>query len=257
MKDRFVTLFGTLGVVLTLLELVLKLFNSRLCSTQGCILISQSVRYTDNIIVLGGLFVFTAILVLNLGKIRNSSLILDQLLSVSLSAEGVFIGYQLFRMKHICLFCISIFSIFVLLALIRLSKKGFSVIWGFVSFGTILFLFYILKPVTSYIPPLNKPLVLIYKQSCPHCEKVISQAKKQKINICTIKADSCESLLKSLNINEVPLLIINNKNEKKIIVGERNILQYFLDKKNIPSNNLYNSVFKDKSDFCTIGEKCK
>ncbi len=257
MKDRFVTFFGALGIILTLLELVLKLFNSRLCSTQGCILISQSVRYTDNIIVIGGLIVFAAILILNIGKIHNSLLILDQILSVSLSAEGVFVGYQFFRMKHICLFCISIFSIFVILALIRLSKKGFYVIWGFVSFGVILFLFYILKPQTPNIPPLNKPLVLIYKQSCPHCEEVITQAKKHKINICTIEADSCASLLKSLNIKEVPLLIINKKNEKKIIVGERNILQYFLNKKNIPSNNLYNSVFKDKKDFCTIGEKCK
>jgi len=257
MKDRLVTIFAAFGVILTLSELILKLFNSRLCTTEGCILISQSVRYSDSIIVIGGLIVFIAILALNVGKIHNSSLMLDQILAVSLSVEGVFVGYQLFRMKHICFFCISVFSIFVILALIRLSKKGFSVIWGFISFGVILFLFYILKPPASYIPPLNKPLVLIYKQSCPHCEQVIRQAKKHKINICTIKADSCISLLKSLNIKEVPILIINNQNEKKIIVGERNILQYFLNKKNIPSNNLYNSVFKDKGDFCTIGEKCK
>ncbi len=257
MKNRALSLFGFAGIILTLSELILKLFHSSICSTQGCIFIANSVKYSDSIIVVSGLAVFVAIFLLSFKKDERSVMLINQLLIISLSAEGVFVGYQLFRAKHICLFCISIFGVFLIISLIQLSKKHFYVITGFASFFTILFLFYILKPVNTQAPTMNKPLVLIYKKGCSHCEKVIQEAKKNKINICMIKANSCMALLKSLNIKEVPLLIINKSGEKKIIIGEQRILQYLLGKQNIPKNNLYNSIFKDKKGFCTIGEKCK
>ncbi len=257
MEKKLTPLFSLMGITLTLSEIIMKMLHSKLCSTKGCLLISQSVKYSDNIIVIIGLIVFVAIFFLSISKMHRSSFFINQLLIVSLSAEGVFVGYQLFRIKHLCLFCISVFGIFVIISIIRLIQKELSVATGFVSFFIILSLFYILKPAGIPVPNLNKPLVLIYKTSCPHCEKVIREAKKNKINICTIKADNCFNMLKSLNINEVPLLIVSKKNEKKIIIGEQKILQYLLSNKTTKKNNLYNSLFKDKNSFCTIGEKCK
>ncbi len=255
---KLLSLVSLIGILLTLAEAALQLSHSNLCNTQGCLLIAQSVRYSDELIVISGFLVFLAIFVLNRIKTDTASFLINQLLIAALSAEGVFVGYQLFRMRHICLFCLIVFSIFVVLALIRIIQKHFSVVAGFLSFFAILILFFLLKPIYNTPSPLlNKPLVLIYKQSCPHCEKVIQEAKENNINVCTIKAHSCFDLLKSLDINRVPLLIISKKDEKKIIVGEQNILQYLINKKNIHRNNLYNTFFKDKKGFCTIGKECK
>ncbi len=257
MKGKFVSLLSLIGISLTIVELTLKAFHSTLCSTQGCMLITKSVRFSDNIIVISGLLVFILIFIFSLSKNKHLHTLINHILIVALSAEGVFVGYQLFRMKHICLFCISVFSIFILISVMKLLNKEFEILSGFISFFSILFLFYILKPIYITTIPVNKPLVLIYKHSCSHCEKVIKEAKKSKINIYLIKVNNCLGLLKSLNIKEVPLLIVNNKGEKKMIIGEHNILQYLLKKKNIPNNNLYNSFFKNEKGFCTIGEKCK
>ncbi len=250
---RLVSLFGSL---FTLAQLILKSMHSSICTTQGCLLVAQSVRFSDSIIIFAGFLVFSLLFLLSLSKNETLQKIVDALIVISLSAEGIFVGYQLFRIKHICLFCLSVFALFVILALIRLVQRRYFVLTGFASFVTVLGLCYMLKPSAAPVIA-TKPLVLVYKPTCSHCEKVIEEARKKHVNIYTVKAGSCLDLLRMLNINEVPVLIANKKGRREIIVGEENIIQYLFNDQNSSSNSSISPIFETPKGFCSIeGGSC-
>ncbi len=257
MLRRAVSVVSGFGFVYTLVQLILKSMHSSICTTQGCLLVAKSVRYSDSLIILAGVVTFLVIFLLSLSKSRQLDSLIDYILTLALSAEGIFVGYQLFRIKHLCLFCLSVFAIFVIIALLRLLQARYRVLVGFASFSVVLSLCYLLKPVTT--PMLAaKPLVLVYKPSCSHCERVIEEARRKHVNIYTVNADTCLPFLKSLNINEVPVLIVNRKGEKRIIIGEDNILNYMFSHRNSSGTQVYMPLFdkKEGGGFCTLNGKC-
>ncbi len=248
----FFRLLSLFGAFFTLAQLILKTMHSSICTTQGCLIVAKSVRFSDSFIILAGFITFSLLFLLSFSNKSKSSRFIDFILTLSLSAEGIFVGYQLFRIKHLCLFCLSVFAIFVLLSIARILQREYGVLTGFTSFAVILSLCYILKPPEVNIIA-SKPLVLVYKPTCSHCEKVIEEAKKNHVSIYTVKAGSCMDLLRMLNIKEVPVLIVNRRGKKEIIVGEKNIIQYLFAYRNGSQSPQITPITNGMSGFCPIG----
>ncbi len=256
MKKLF-NLLALTGVILTTSELILKFLHSNICNSTGCILAASSLIIPDKLLILLGIITFLTLFLLS--QLNKENLI-DALLIVVLSLEGLLVGYQLFRLKNICHFCISIFFIFLSLTVIRLVQNKWAILTGILSFFAVLSMFSVLKPVVvNQLPSSN--IVLIYKTNCPHCEKVENFLKENDIKIDRVNVTNCLSFLKSINITAVPALVVRRKSKIEILIGDRNIINFLSEQKNMkkPNINLLNNadqIYKGKnSGFCSINSK--
>jgi len=250
MREKLFQTVALFGIALTLIEFISNLFHKSICSTEGCKIVAESVRYSDAVIVFVGLTTFTALFILSLCKKETCEKLIDALLITALSAEGVFVGYQLFRVKTICIFCITVFLTIAVLTLIRSIKRKF-VLTGFLAFTAVLFVMFMLKPIEVKSLNLKATYTIIYKNGCPHCEKVIKEAEEKGIHFEKINVNKCLPLLKSLDIKEVPVLLVNKKAEKIIIIGDKNI-ENFLFSKSEEKNSNATLEENSLSGFCPI-----
>ncbi len=254
MKKLF-NIVALAGFLFTSLELILKLSHSSICNSTGCLLAESSLIIPDKVIIGLGIITFLTLFFLS---ILNKESLIDALLVVIFSTEGVLVGYQLFRLKNICYFCISVFSIFVLLSLLRVLQKRWFVLAGFLSFASVLLLFAVLKPTVGSSLP-NSNTILIYKTSCPHCERVEKFIKTHNLKIKKVNVTKCVGFLKSLGIKAVPALIIREGGKIEILIGDNNIINFFYKhEKREPTLNLLDNstqLFKNNSGFCTINSK--
>lgn len=251
MKKLF-NIVALAGFLLTALELILKFSHSSICNSTGCLLAESSLIIPDKVLIILGMITFLTILFLS---ILNREKLIDALLVVVFSIEGVLVGYQLFRLKNICYFCISVFSIFVALALLRILQKRWFVLTGLLSFISVFLLLAVLKPtVNSSLP--NSNTILIYKTSCPHCERVEKFIKTHNLKIKKVNVTKCVGFLKSLGIEAVPALIIREGGKIEILIGDNNIINFFYKhEKSEPTLNLLDNstqLFKNNNGFCTI-----
>jgi len=272
-----------IGFCLTTLQFVLMLNSRNICTAEGCRIIEQSLKIDEIYVVMAGgvLFGILTLLYSNLSVLtfykKDTSLlsnITDYLTAAALSIEGVLVGYQLFVAQKICLFCISVFTLIFTLALIRLIKKNFILTIGFISFLGILTTMSILTYQTK-LNPLKEGLIIIHKQGCPHCEEVINKLKQtlknKQLKVIFKTPQQEKALLDIFNIDVVPVMVINTKSKKTIIIGEDAILNYIKERINknktkslsdkTPNNNL-NYIINDKKGFdfdegvCKINGKC-
>ncbi len=261
MRKLFIVL-ATGGSILVIAEITMRMFHSTICSSEGCKLVSESVRYGDiTILVLGALmFLLLTLASIREVKRKKPNRFIELLLILSLTSEGFLVGYQIFRVHHICYFCFGIFSILVFLTLLRTMENGPTSAMGFLCFTSIVLLFWMVLPPKPIKPiPAGKKLILIYDTNCPHCENVIRTSKKIGIKMYRLKVANYKYLLKYLNINEVPVLIASvSPDEKKILIGEFKIEEY-LNKLSTPNGaQIYNSTgFIPQNGVCTIGGKCR
>ncbi|WP_035587014.1 vitamin K epoxide reductase family protein [Hippea jasoniae] len=260
-----------IGFCLTTLQFVLMLNSRNICTAEGCRIIEQSLKIDEIYVVMAGgvLFGILTLLYSNLSVLtfykKDISLlsnIADYLTAAALSIEGVLVGYQLFVAQKICLFCISVFTLIFTLALIRLIKKNFILTIGFISFFGILTTMSILTYQTKP-NPLKEGLIIIHKQGCPHCEEVINKLKQtiknKQLKVIFKTPQQEKALLDIFNIDVVPVMVVNTKSKKTIIIGEDAILNYLSDK---ATNNNLNYIINDKKGFdfdegvCKISGKC-
>jgi len=272
-----------IGFCLTTLQFVLMLNSRNICTAEGCRIIEQSLKIDEIYVVMAGGVLFGILTLfysnLSVSKFykKDTSLlsnIADYLISVALSIEGVLVGYQLFVAQKICLFCISVFTLIFTLALIRLIKKNLILTIGFISFFGILTTMSILTYQTKP-NPLEEGLIIIHKQGCPHCKEVINKLKQTlknkqlKVIFKTPKQE--KALLDIFNIDVVPVMVVNTKSNKIIIIGEDAILNYINKRINQNKtkslsgktrNNNLNYIINDKKGFdfdedvCKINGKC-
>ncbi len=257
-KNRFKFLFNlisTIGLILAISELVLKFLHSSLCNSVGCILAESSLIIPDKILILLGIITFFVLIILSFLDKEN---LIDAILTVVFSLEGLLVGYQVFRLDNICYFCISIFAIFVLLSFTRILQRRWLVLTGFASFVSVFLLFSVLKPMTKSILP-KSDTILIYKASCPHCEKVERFIKARGLKIKEVNVSKCIDFLRTINITTIPALIIRNKNKIEILIGDNNIIGYLLKFETKKRTlNLFDKpaqLFNENNGFCTINSK--
>jgi hypothetical protein len=222
------------GVILIAAEMILQSFGKRLCETEGCRLISQYVRFGDTTILVIGICIFMLLAVLALLRARSNKLLLDKLVNLvlitALACEGFFTGYQAFRLFVPCIFCLVVLLLLVVLGIIRILSGAREVIAGFASFLGIFLLFYLVLPSGNIVKLPQEPLILFYSKECKHCDSVMKEIEKINMKIPHLLSSDYPGFLKSVGIEYVPVLFVNNKLEKVFIVGETKISDYLFGK---------------------------
>jgi uncharacterized membrane protein len=214
---------GVLSSLYFLLEAVLQSFGKSICPTEGCKVVSQYTRFGDLTMVLLGLGTVAVISVLAARGMRSVSETRDRtinfLLVVSLAGEGFFVGYQLFRLDAICIFCLSVLGIFVVLGILRVLAGHREVLAGFGALAAVLTLFYLILPTGGTALPLDQKYILFYSPDCKHCAEIRKELEENKIEVRHVNVKEYAPLLKNLGIEHVPTLLVNGKYEKYFLTG--------------------------------------
>jgi len=217
--------------IFILTELILQAFGRSICSDIGCKVVARSARFGEISILLIGLLTFS---LLTLLAIMSRSLYKPTLekyinftLIVSLACEGFFVGYQAFRVHTPCTFCLIVFGSLVTLGLLRLLSREQEVIVGFAAMAAVFSLFYLILPAVSIVAiPDHERLVLFYSKDCKYCAQVINELEENKIPADHVLVTEYAGFLKSMGIEHVPTLYVNNNNEKIFLTGKDEIERY-------------------------------
>ncbi len=219
---------SSLGVLFVLTEAVLQSRGGSICATTGCKIIAASARFGDISILLTGLAIFFLLAVLSFLNITGSrpgtARLIDLTLVVSLASEGFFTGYQAFRVFTPCIFCLAVFALLVVLALVRLAAGGRDVLAGFASLAAVFSLFYLVLPAHTVMPvPDGQELVLFYSKDCKYCSAVMKELEDAGLQALHLPVADYSAALKSFGIEHVPTLLVNRGNEKIFFTGKEKI----------------------------------
>jgi hypothetical protein len=232
LSARLFLIVSALSTLTLLVEAVLQLFGKSICATEGCKVVAQFTRFGDLTMVLLGLGTVALITVLAAQEMRSvsarSERVINFLLVVSLAGEGFFVGYQLFRLDAICVFCLGVFGIFVVLGGLRILSGQREVIAGFGALLAVLVLFYLILPAGGTALPRDAKYILFYSADCRYCSEIRKELDEKKIDVRHVEIQEYAATLKNLGIEHVPTLMVNGPQEKIFLTGTDAIRRHLL-----------------------------
>jgi hypothetical protein len=225
------------GLILVAAEVALQLFNASICTTEGCQLAIRQTRYGSMSILLPGIAIFLVLALLMKKDTSQYKVYRDKavsmLLIAALSAEGFLVGYQAFRLQAVCAFCIVVFVIFIILTLLWFLEGHREVVSGFAGFFAVFIFLYLIMPVPqAHLSTKNigkSMLTLFYDATCKSCENIDALCKECDIQVNKIEASENAEFLNFMDITQLPVLVVNRGEEKKIIIGESRIKEYLMN----------------------------
>ncbi|MFH0783789.1 MAG: hypothetical protein V2B20_17795 [Pseudomonadota bacterium] len=300
-------IISLLASVLTAAQVVLLRTGAKgLCFNDGCEIVDSMTNISPLLFNIAGFLLFQSLFWLFLSG-RNGSeywhKLARLLLLASLAAEAVLVFFQYSIAMVFCSYCLVIFFIIVLLnfccGLRQLAR-------GIVIFIAVLAACLSLQfgpPATGRAVSLDSgsmamvqgkkdgiKLYLFFSASCRHCEKVIETIATE--NLCTVGFNPIEriekfvlkdavllpeydpkvnrTVLRSLAINEVPVLMAKAEDETLVFKGEKRIREY-IDKTCRKSRNtdysgtsntispgysFLHELQKSQEDACSVGTDC-
>ena len=222
------------GLIFIVAEIVFQSFGTSICPTEGCKIVSRHSRFGDMSILLIGLITFAGLSLLSfLSQFRHRpqyEKYINLILVVSLATEGFFVGYQVFRIHTACVVCLITFSFFLILGMLKLLSGEKEVVAGFLSFAGVFALFYLILPAGGTVSLPEDELILFYSKDCKYCAEVMEKIKAHNVPVAHLLAGEYADFLKNMQIEHVPALLVNRKNQKMFLVGRDAIDQYLFCK---------------------------
>jgi glutaredoxin len=228
MKKLSYVYLPLLFLIYLVVETVLKLNHSSLCHSKGCELAGGLLNIPA--IELNYLGIAGAVLLLILGYLTYirafSKRYFFILLSSMIVFETIMIGYQYFASPMLCKFCLGVYGSLLTIAIFTMRERFFFLLPAIVAPLTALYLLAI---------PMSKSFItdngnyLIQSQTCPHCKKVKEFLKSKNIEFKKLDAKSIEArnFIKYMAYKTIPVLIVKDGRDIKIINGDEDIIRYF------------------------------
>ena len=209
-------------------ETYLKLQHTSLCGEVGCKLAGELLNFDAiylNYVGLGGVFILMILGFLSLKNKFYEALFFMGLYG-AIAFEATIISYQFVANPEPCIFCLGIISSLLLIALFS-QPKHFGI-----TLATVVAIFvgmHTLGVSKNKNFMVENGTYLIHSESCPHCKKVKSYMAEHDIAYTPIstKEASARNFLKFAGVTSIPVLILKEKLERKLIVGDRKIITHF------------------------------
>lgn len=248
-KSNAVSLIYLFGLLLASAELISHFLGKSLCTTGGCRIVESFVKGGDLVLLIIGVVLFGSLLFISLSKHRILNNIHLLILISAMCVEGYLVGFQLFIIHEICVFCLTVFTLITIATLIKFIQGDKELIFAFVAFVSVFFVTYLVNPQIGNFPA--SQYVLVYSKSCPNCEEVIQFCKQYKLPVTPVEVSHLSGTFKALNINSVPVLFCDEGMRKHLILGKENIKDYLIAK--LPTKHT------NEEGLCPIFEqgKCK
>jgi glutaredoxin/uncharacterized membrane protein len=250
MKQKLKIFLPLLLLLYIGIETYLKTQGIEACSTTGCKLAGQLLKFDS--IYLNYLGMLGAATLLILGVLRGE--LFNKLYIITASAmvifESLLIASQININPEPCIFCLGVYT-FLLLILFVASPKVFGFSIPAIAAVFIAFSFLSIPKNKSLIN--GDGLYLIASKTCPHCKKTKAFLNKNGIKYKVIKANDPNAwyFAKSLNISKIPIAIEAKGEKYNIIVGDKAIIEKFSkkepkEKTQTPSAPAYEEPLKPK-----------
>jgi hypothetical protein len=222
---------SALATLLVLTEIAMHFFGKSICPTEGCKVVAEHVRYGDLSILLIGLATFSLLALFSgLGLYANRPGLeryINPVLIISLACEGFFTGYQAFSIHTPCLLCLIIFGVIVILGFLRLASGEKEMVTGFAAFAAVFSMLYLVLPAGGTVDlPKDARLILFYSKDCKHCSEIMEDLKERKISASHLIVTDYAGFLKSMGIEHVPTLMVNDPYQKIFLTGKDAIRRY-------------------------------
>ena len=245
------------------IETYLRLQHTSLCGEVGCALAGELLRFDHIYLNYFGLAGVLSLIIAGYRSLKSSffETLFFIMLYAGIAFEATIIGYQFIANPEPCLFCLSVFSSLLVIALFS-QIKHFAVV-----LASVLFIFLGLKTLTI---PQNRSFVtapglyLIQSETCSHCKKVKAYFSEHDIAYTPIASSeiNARGFLKFVDISTIPVLIIKEHSSLTILKGDRKILAYFdtqhkeevqEDEVEVASMPVQSSTLELSSDFLGAG----
>lgn len=218
--------FLLLGYMIT--ETYLKVQHSSLCGEVGCKLAGELLKFDPLYLNYFGIAGLLFLILFGFLSLKNK--FFEALFFISIYAaiafEATIISYQFIANPEPCIFCLSIFSSLLLIALLS-QVKSFAIV-----LASIMAIFIGLNTLNI---GKNKTFItqegnyLIQSESCSHCKKVKSYFAEHKIvyTPISVKEASARNFLKFVGIQSIPVLVIQNPTGTTLLIGDKKIIAHF------------------------------
>ncbi len=209
-------------------ETYAKLHHTSICGSTGCKLAGQLLNFPSIYLNFMGLAAVAAILILGFLSLKHPGW--EKLFFVGLYAaigfETIMFAYQFLVNPEPCVFCGGVYGGLLLIALVSRPMYLLYALPAIASLWVAL--------ATLAIPK-NTALItengtyLIHSETCPHCKKVKAWFADHNItwHPIDVHTANARSLLKNLGIDQIPVLILHDKEANRILVGDKPIIAHF------------------------------
>jgi glutaredoxin len=215
-------------------EAVLKLLHSSLCESTGCLLADSLLRFDSIYLNLIGVADALAILIFGILAYKKKAFekLFFLVVITSLLFETIMLGYQYFASPEMCKFCMGVYAFLAVITLLSSKKYFIMIVPAVVALVTALSFLAIPKSASFVTKNGN---FLIQSPECPHCKKVKKYLKENSIEFTKLSIDDVEArnFATFLNFKTIPILIIKNGKNVKIINGDKNIIEFFNNKNEV------------------------
>lgn len=242
-------------------ETYLKVKHTSLCGDVGCKLAGELLRFDAlylNYFALAGLFFLIILGSLSL-KNKFFEVLFFMGLYAAIAFEATIISYQFIANPEPCLFCLSIFSSLLLIALFA-HVKSFPLVLASIF---ALFMGLNTLAVTQNKSFVTAPgLYLIQSETCSHCKKVKQYFADNAITYTAIstKEVNARGFLKFVDISTIPVLIHKEASGITLLTGDTKIIAHFESEKKgeapvteSPLETTQNNTLELSSDFLSAG----
>lgn len=204
-------------LILTLVFLAVVFFfeitGNPICQTDACSLTSSILTIPNYILYVLGI---SGVIILSvLAYIKQEELYKILLFSL-ISAEAVLISTLFWKTGGICVTCFIFFSLLVLLGFISSFLKT-------VVFSSAMFI--VSGFLNTTTPVLKEGFNLIGLETCAHCMEVKEKMISSKKDFNEINAGDLKEFLSFVGINEIPVLVIKEGKDVKIVTQKSVMLQ--------------------------------
>ena len=214
------------------LETYLKFQNTSLCGEVGCTLAGELLKFDPIYLHYFGLVAVFVLVVLGARSIKSKffETLYFMVLYAGIAFEATILGYQFLANPEPCIFCLSVFSSLLIIAIFSHFKNFFVSIASVMAIYIALNTLAISKNKTYVTTPGN---YLIQSETCPHCIKVKAYFKDNNIKYTPIstKEVNARGFLKFVDISTIPVLIMKEKSGISLLKGDQNIIAHFEAKK--------------------------
>jgi len=210
------------------IETYLKLQHTSLCGEVGCKLAGELLRFDYMYLNYFGLAGVLSLILLGYRSLKSSffETLFFILLYSAIAFEATILAYQFIANPEPCIFCLSVFSSLLVIALFTHVKHFTIVIAAALS---------ILLGLSALTIPQNRSFItipglyLIQSDTCSHCKKVKEYFAEHHMDYTSIssKEINARGFLKFVDISSIPVLVIKEPSGISILKGDKKIIEHF------------------------------
>jgi len=215
-KTQITNFLLIVGILLSIYGYIQKQFGLFVCKTDGCAIANSLIKIEGKWLYLIAILFFSFLFYIKNTKINWLKNKFELLLFSGIIFEIIIFSNMVFVYSEFCKECAKMIILLITIGLVVNYKNMIFVIAAVSAM-------FLLNPIEDKIT-FEEEKTLITKVDCPHCIKTKQYLKENNIKYKELNYKKAIGILNTFNIKTVPVLILKNESEIKVISGDVKII---------------------------------